>query len=131
MPANLVAGLVAHARAAMPNEAVGVAGGRDGAIAALYPLHNTAQSNERYTVDPVEQMAAYREMAEAGLECVAVYHSHPETPARPSVTDVAEAYDPDVAYVIVSLAAAEPSVRAFRIEDGEVGELSITTTPAA
>ena len=33
---------------------------------------------------PEEQLAAYRAMDDDGLECVAVFHSHPATPARPS-----------------------------------------------
>lgn len=125
--AAVLADLVVHASAGLPNEACGVLGGRPGEIVKLYPLTNTAASNERYEVDPYEQMTAYRSMADDGLESVGVYHSHPETPARPSTTDIAEAYDAGAVYVIVSLAAEEPSVRAFRIREGEVGELTIET----
>lgn len=122
--------LVARARAGLPNEVCGVAGGladpeAPAEVTRLYPLENASASPERYTVDPAEQLAVYRQMADDGLPCVAVYHSHPATPARPSTTDIAEAYDPDVAYIIVSLAEEEPSVRAFSIREGEVRELTI------
>lgn len=125
--AELLEEIVGYARAALPHEACGVAGGSPGEVSALHPLANLSASAERFTVDPVEQLEAYRSMIADGLECTAVYHSHPVTPARPSVTDIAEAHDPDVAYVIVSLAAARPCVRAFRIRDGEVAELAIVT----
>jgi proteasome lid subunit RPN8/RPN11 len=119
--------LVAVCARDLPNESCGVAGGRPGEIARLYPLVNVAASPERYTVDPQEQMEVYRAMEDDGLECVAVYHSHPHTPARPSLTDIAEAYDPDVLYMIVSFAENAPSVRAFTIREGSVTEVAVET----
>lgn len=127
----LLAELVALCEAGLPNESCGVVGGRPGEIVRLYPLTNLSASPERYTVDTEEQLEAYRAMADDGLESVAVYHSHPATPARPSRVDIAEAYDPDVIYVIVSFAAEEPSVRAFTIRDGHVTELTVETQALA
>lgn len=123
--ASVLEEMVAVARAGLPNEACGLAAGCDGVVTRAYPLTNTAASPERYEVDPYEQLKAYESMAEEGLDAMVVFHSHPATPARPSVTDIAEAFDAEAAYVIVSLASHEPSVRAFRIEDGVVGELEI------
>lgn len=125
--AELVAELVAVCAAGLPNEACGVAAGRQGRIVRLFPLTNVSASPERYTVNPEEQFATYRAMDDDGLESVAVFHSHPATPARPSRTDIAEAYDPDVLYVIVSFAAEKPSVRAFTIREGCVSEVLIET----
>ena len=57
-----------------------------------------------------------------------VYHSHPETPARPSAEDIRLALTPNVTYVIVSLQDCEcVVVKGFRIENGTVGEVSIKT----
>ncbi|WP_366919053.1 Mov34/MPN/PAD-1 family protein, partial [Geobacter sp.] len=50
-----------------------------------------------------------------------IYHSHPESPARPSEEDIRLALTPGVSYVIVSLAGAEPDVKSFRIA-GDVVE---------
>jgi proteasome lid subunit RPN8/RPN11 len=56
---------------------------------------------------------------------LAIYHSHPETPARPSAEDIRLALTPDVIYVIVSLRNADaPAVKGFLINDG-----TITTVP--
>ena len=50
--------------------------------------------------------------------------SHPDGPARPSATDVANAYYPNAVQLIISLAdRARPSVRAFTIVDGTVAEV--------
>ena len=51
---------------------------------------------------------------------VAIYHSHPETPARPSEEDIRLALTPGVSYLIVSLAGAAPEVKSYRIESGKV-----------
>lgn len=128
LPRALRESLIELCRAGLPNESCGLAAGHPGGIARLYPLTNTAASPVRYEVDPLEQLTAYQAMADDGLEIVAVYHSHPVTPARPSVTDIAEAYDPEVAYVIVSFAPEEHSVRAFSIRDGVVAELTVVIT---
>ena len=52
---------------------------------------------------------------------LAVYHSHPESPARPSEEDIRLALTPGVSYVIVSLQdPGQPVIRSFRISDGVV-----------
>ena len=54
------------------------------------------------------------------LKLAAVYHSHPETPARPSQEDIRLAFDPQISYVIVSLAQPDPSIKSFKIREGNV-----------
>jgi proteasome lid subunit RPN8/RPN11 len=61
-----------------------------------------------------------REVRKDGLEILANYHSHPETPARPSQEDIRLAFDPNISYMIVSLADNLPDVKSFRIKNGEV-----------
>ena len=53
---------------------------------------------------------------------MAVYHSHPRSPAEPSQTDINIAMYPHWLYLIVSLAGEQPEVRAWRIVDGQVDE---------
>ena len=56
-----------------------------------------------------------------GLEMLAIYHSHPESPARPSAEDIRLALTPKVSYVIVSLQEANnPVLKSFRITAGRV-----------
>ena len=51
----------------------------------------------------------------------AIYHSHPETPARPSAEDIRLGLTPDVSYVIVSLAEPDrPVLKSFKIDAGTV-----------
>ena len=69
----------------------------------------------RYEIDPREQLKAFRAIDAAGEELVAIYHSHPVSQPYPSPTDRAEAHYPDALYILVSLRAREPEMRAFRI----------------
>lgn len=117
--------LIAHARADFPIEACGMLGGTDGAVSAIFRMANTDLSNEHFMMDPKEQFAVVKELRNRGLAMLAIYHSHPETPARPSEEDIRLALTPGVSYVIVSLAGAEPDVKAFRITDGVVTPESI------
>lgn len=123
LPRSYVDQMVAHARAGLPNEACGVIAGRDGAPAKIYLTANAEQSPYRYNIDPRELKVIYDEMDEQGWEMLVVFHSHVATEAYPSRTDVRLAvWFPEAHYVIISLAEDEPSIRSFRIVDGEVTE---------
>lgn len=120
IPRAIHAELIAHAQADAPIEACGILGGTEGAVSAIYRMANTDQSNEHFTMDPKEQFAVVKELRNRGVGMLAIYHSHPETPARPSEEDIRLALTPGVSYVIVSLAGAEPDIKSFRITDGVV-----------
>jgi proteasome lid subunit RPN8/RPN11 len=78
-------------------------------------------------VDPKDLLRIYRDIDGNGWDVLAIYHSHTHTEAYPSPTDVRLAAWPEAYYVIVSLAdEANPVLRAFRIEDGQVTEEELT-----
>jgi len=60
-------------------------------------------------------LAAVRELRRTGLDVVAVYHSHPTSPAVPSRTDLANNYWGEVVNLIISLQNAQPEVRGWRM----------------
>ena len=57
-------------------------------------------------------------MRKNGLQPLGNWHSHPETPSRPSEEDKRLAYDASASYLILSLAEEEPVLRAFSIKEG-------------
>ena len=59
---------------------------------------------------------------EMGIDLIAVYHSHPKSPARMSKEDIKLAYDPNVSYVIVSLMNNSEDIKSFTIKDGIIEE---------
>ena len=117
--------MIAHARRDYPNECCGMVSGQAMVATNVYPLRNAAASPFLYEIHR-DDMKKIIEIESAGEELVAIYHSHTHTEAFPSQTDIRLAYYPDSAYVIVSLAdQASPSLRAFRIVDGEVAEMEV------
>lgn len=120
--------IVDHARRDAPRECCGIIAGRDGLPVRLYPTRNIAEGNALYEIDPAELIELeFHTMPEKKTELVAIYHSHPVSPAFPSATDIALAFWPDAIYVICSLADPEqPVVRGFRIRDGDVTEVDLS-----
>ena len=66
-----------------------------------------------------------RDSRKAGLEMLAIYHSHPASGARPSAEDMRMALTPGVVYLIISLLNNQPMVKGFIIEDGNVSEVPV------
>jgi len=124
LPAAVYDQMVAHCLVGLPEEACGLLAGDPGGeiVRRCFPTRNAAGSAKLYTVDPKDHLHADRHAEAAGLEIIGVFHSHTHTDAYPSPTDVAQAPDPAWHYVIVSLRQSLPSVRSYRIVDGEVRE---------
>ena len=114
--------ILAHCKEGLPNEACGLIGGTiEGdkrSIQKVYLLTNIDQSNEHFSMDPKEQLAAVKDMRANGLKLLGNFHSHPESPSRPSEEDKRLAYDSKVNYLILSLIDLEnPVFNAFRIDE--------------
>ncbi len=135
VPRRLVEEMIQNCRDGRPNEACGVLAAADGEMVAVIPMTNASASPVRYSLDSREQFdVMYKILPDKGWELGGVYHSHTHTEAYPSPTDVRLATE-DVPYVIVSLAADPPDVRAFRIvkenwtdETGTIDEVVVVVT---
>ncbi|MCD8376272.1 MAG: M67 family metallopeptidase [Oscillospiraceae bacterium] len=115
--------IVDHALAGLPNEACGLLAGTesDGVrdVRKVFCLTNIDHSNEHFSMDPREQLAALRQAREEGLTLLGNWHSHPESPSRPSEEDIRLAYDSTASYLILSLQSRQaPNLNAFRIQGG-------------
>ena len=120
-----------HSRAEYPDECCGVILGPAGSDTPvrLKPMINAAHSPTFYEFDPKDLLALYREIDENDEEIVVIYHSHTETEAYPSRTDIAYAGEPGAHYVLVSTRkeiAPASEFRSFRIIDGIVTEEPVT-----
>lgn len=116
--------IINHARKELPDEACGlIAGKADGAekaIEKVYLLTNTDHSNEHFSLDPKEQLEAVKDMRNLGYIPLGNWHSHPESPSRPSEEDKRLAYDKNASYLILSLMEREnPVLNAFHIDGSE------------
>jgi proteasome lid subunit RPN8/RPN11 len=122
IPAALRDEIIAHARDGLPNEACGILAGRDGRVERFFPAESDEPSPYYYRIEARDQIRIMNAIDDAGLDLVGIYHSHTSSPAYPSRTDAEQAFWPDAVYVIVSLAAAVPDVRGYRIKDMEISE---------
>ncbi|HEX2111351.1 MAG TPA: Mov34/MPN/PAD-1 family protein [Gaiellaceae bacterium] len=117
VPAAVRSALVEHAEAERPNEACGLVAFRDGVAERYIPGRNSAESPYRFELE-VDPQAWFLE--DEGYE-LAVFHSHPSSPPRPSRTDV-ENIGLWEGRLYLILEARTGKLAAWRIRDGRVDE---------
>lgn len=135
LPKTMIHEMINHAEAEAPNECCGLLSGKEGRVSEVYKIANLPADSPaiadlkvppdrrfRYVMDPQEQLRAFKEMRKNRTDLLAIYHSHPHSPAYPSATDVRLAFYTDVYYLIISLEKEKPIVRAFRIIDQKIIE---------
>ncbi|HPE11158.1 MAG: M67 family metallopeptidase [Actinobacteria bacterium] len=128
---ELVDAMIAHARRDHPDEACGVLAGPVGSDTPqrFIPMVNAARSTTFYEFDSGDLLRLYREMDARGEEPVVIYHSHTETEAYPSRTDIGLASEPNAHYVLISTRSQDTDeVRSYRIVDSEVTEENVVIT---
>ena len=113
--------MLKHCEDGLPNESCGlIAGTVDGdvkTVEKIYLLTNIDASREHFSMDPKEQLAAVKDARAAGLAMLGNFHSHPESPSRPSEEDKRLAYDSTAEYLILSLMEpGNPVLMAFGVD---------------
>jgi proteasome lid subunit RPN8/RPN11 len=129
--------MLAHVQAGYPDEACGILAG-DAARAAItkhYPTRNAAADigddpHTFSTIAGTDLLAIMNEIDDHDWTVFSYYHSHPSTQAYPSPRDIFYAGNwPGTYYLIFSLAdSAQPILRAFLVENGEVREDAVQIT---
>ncbi len=117
---EIVDAVLLHAKKDAPIEACGYLGGKDDVVTKCFPMTNIDKSKKHFSFDPKEQLSVLKNAMAKGFEMLAVYHSHPSTPARPSKEDIKLAYDPTISYVIASLADKQKTIKSFKIQNRTV-----------
>jgi [CysO sulfur-carrier protein]-S-L-cysteine hydrolase len=113
--------LVAHAQREAPNEACGLVLVREGRAERYEPGRNKAASPYRFELELDDPELWFAE--DDGYE-LAVFHSHPSSPARPSRTDVENiGLWERRPYLILSLRTNE--LGAYTISQGEIEPLEL------
>jgi proteasome lid subunit RPN8/RPN11 len=138
LPPRLRQEIISHARSGKPQEICGIVRGRGQCAFEVVPGRNVAPNPiNDYTIDNGTLLLQF-EFEEDGDEMVAIYHSHPVSPAYPSASDAWNAHYPDCVYLICSLQEDEvPVLRGFRMmlhellstvdgeEGGEAGDTDV------
>lgn len=119
---DIIEKLYKHGEIEAPLEACGYLVGKDDMVIKHYPMTNIDKSEDHFALDPKEQFKVLKEARAESLQILGVYHTHPDSPARPSEEDIKLAYDTDIIYIIASLLDKNYSTKAFRIIQGKVSE---------
>ena len=88
LPRAVYQAMIDQARAELPNECCGLLAGvvEEGVarVVRAFPLVNVEASPVEYESEPRSMFEAVRAMLKERLDVVAVYHSHPTSPAVPT-----------------------------------------------
>jgi [CysO sulfur-carrier protein]-S-L-cysteine hydrolase len=123
LPQMLYQAMVEQAVAELPHECCGLFAGVPGPdrVRAVqrFPLINSATTPTiEYLSEPRSTLAAHKAMRAAGLQEIAVYHSHPTSDPIPSQKDRADnAYGDSLMHLIISLKAGQPVLRGWWLCD--------------
>ena len=108
-----------HGAETYPHECCGALLESNGVIVEAFNLDNTTDgpAARRFLVGPNEYRRAEARARERGGRLAGFYHSHPDHPARPSQTDLENAW-PNFVYVIVSVVDGTPrDVTCWRLRE--------------
>ena len=117
--------VVNHIRRNLPEEACGVLAGSDNKVTIGIPITNQLHSRVKFYMEPVELFKALERIESENLDLLAIFHSHPQGPDRPSDTDIREFLYPGVATIICSLQEENWLLKSFMIENGNYHEIKL------
>lgn len=119
--------MVENCKQEKPREACGILAGKEGLITKVYRMRNISKKPAIcYFMEGKEQLKVAKEIRNAGLVMLGIYHSHVSSTPYPSARDVEMAFYPEVSQFIVSLADKKTfHVRSFKIKQGEIEEEKI------
>ncbi len=104
IPITIVNELLTQAQAKPNNEICGLLGATKGVVKTCYPISNIAMDTKtQFEMSPQGQISAMKSMRKHNQELFAIYHSHPNTPAIPSDSDIKLNQYPNIFYLIISL----------------------------
>lgn len=123
LKSHLVAEIRNQGKSEWPNEACGYLIGRNLAhLDERIAMENIDHSPEHFSFAPKEQFEALKAARSQEKSLLAVYHTHPESPARMSEEDKLLANDLTMVYLIYS--HLDDELKAFRINrEKEVSEV--------
>jgi proteasome lid subunit RPN8/RPN11 len=114
--------MVQHALDERPRECCGILSGNGHEVRTIHRLENEAVGETEYLVAE-GLIHPFKEMRRTGEELLAIYHSHPAAPALPSRKDLERNFYPETPHVIISLADAQPVLRAFLLAETTFEEI--------
>lgn len=127
LPRTLVNQILQQAQTQPNHEVCGLVGRSSENAFFCYPIRNVSETPEiAFLMDAQQQLAAFRTLQEAGQVLFAIYHSHPNAEAVPSLRDLEMAYYPGTVYLIISLnTKGILQMRGYRLQNHVFNEVQL------
>jgi len=112
-----------HGAETYPNECCGALIADGDRIVEAFRLPNTTAEGprRRFMIGPQDYRLAEARASERRGTLAGFYHSHPDHPARPSATDLAQAW-PNLTYIIVAVREGTPeALKSWRLLEDRSG----------
>ena len=112
-----------HGAETYPNECCGALIADGDRIVEAFRLPNTTAEGprRRFMIGPQDYRLAEARASDRRGTLAGFYHSHPDHPARPSATDLAQAW-PNLTYIIVAVREGQPEdLRFWRLREDRSG----------
>jgi len=123
LDAEVEAEIRRHGAETYPNECCGALIANGDTIVQAFRLPNTTLegARRRFMIGPDDYRMAEKRARERSGTLAGFYHSHPDHPARPSATDLAQAW-PNLTYIIVAVREGAPEeLRSWRLQEDRSG----------
>ena len=142
IPNGLLKVIIDEAEAAAPEECCGLLIGRDWTedepndgrvVTRIAPSKNVTENDPKtsFEIDPKLRFDLMRELRKTNKRIIGVYHSHPNNSAQPSERDLAQAWEPDLTWLIISVIdrqATHTSAHALSKDNTRFEEIGLRTT---
>jgi proteasome lid subunit RPN8/RPN11 len=130
LPRNIANKLFTLAQKNSAEETCGLIGAINGSATTVYSVENiTAEKHRLFAMNPAKQIAAIKQMRDKDETLFAIYHSHPCSPAEPSLLDMQQAGYPDAVYLIISLnTKGVLEMKGFYLNDSTAEEIGLVYT---
>jgi len=128
IPISIQNKIIERAEQQSPQEACGLLSGTGNEIRHHFPITNTMHSLNRFLMDGKEMLTAFDWIEGHGQTLLAIYHSHPNGPSKPSQTDLNEDHYPDAVKIIVSNTTSKWELKGFIMNDEKYDEIPLLTT---
>ena len=142
IPGALLKVIIDEAETAAPEECCGLLVGRnwtegqsdnDLVVTRVAPSTNVIEGDplKSFEVDPKLRFDLMREIKDTDKRIIGVYHSHPDQSAQPSARDLAQAWEPELTWLIVSLIngqAVHTTAHALNADANQFEEVGLRTT---
>jgi len=123
--------MVEHCKSVYPNEGCGIlVGEREGKNWFIHrsipvPNRNEERSRDRFEISPKDYLRVEKEAKYEGFEIVGFFHSHPDVPPFPSLTDAQFAWEGFVNIIVGVFNGQKVRVRAHIYDGRNFSELPV------